>query len=241
MEQHNKIINDVAKKVLSPAGLFREGRSRCWIDDNEWFMIQVEFQPSSYEKGSYLNVGIAFLWESTEELNQHLAFEYGGRVIVGKGTQFAEYRPKLKNCDSIFEKEIEQFADAALQKIMEYRKFRDLEYAKKSLMQKAKSTQKESLWWEIYNLAMLCFFKQDFDEGMEYFNDYSDRLKNSFYRSDFHIDWCEDFYNYCQKEILPKIISAETAQHMVFDMINRRRAFFYSKSSFKKMKKDVIF
>lgn len=242
MEQHNKIINDVAKKILAPAGLFREGRSRCWIDDNEWFLIQVDFQPSSYEKGSYLNVGIAFLWEKIiDDQDQYLGFEYGGRVIVGKGTQFVEYRPKLKNCDSIFERDIEQFADVALQKIMEYRNFRDLEYAKKSLVQKAEGTRQECLWWENYDLAMLCFFKQDFDEGMAYFNDYLDRLKHSFYRNDIHIDWCEDFYNYCQKEILPQITSAETAQRMVFDMINRRRAYFNSKSSFKKMKKDVIF
>lgn len=124
---------------------------------------------------------------------------------------------------------------------MEYRKFRDLEYAKKLLIQKIKSTQKECLWWEVYNLAMLCFFKQDFEEGKAYFNDYLDSLKNSFYRNDFHITWCEDFYNYCQKEILPQITAAEMAQRMVYDMINRRRAFFNSKSSFKKMKKDIAF
>jgi hypothetical protein len=34
MRQHDKIINMAAKKILAPHGLFRQGTSRTWLDDN---------------------------------------------------------------------------------------------------------------------------------------------------------------------------------------------------------------
>ena len=65
------------KMTLAPEGLFRVGSSRRWIDDNGYFVIQVEFQPSAYDRGSYLNVGISLLWEASEGLNETLAFNIG--------------------------------------------------------------------------------------------------------------------------------------------------------------------
>ncbi|MBD5140113.1 MAG: hypothetical protein HDT25_01655 [Ruminococcus sp.] len=152
MEQHNKIINDTAKKILSPHGIFRKGSSRVWLDDNDYFLIVIEFQPSGYDKGSYLNVGLTFLWETKEGLNDALVFELGGRVFVN-GRQFVSYKD-----DETFSEEMESFASEALKEAEEYRKFRDLEYAKRTLAKEAK-------FWNVYNLAMLCFFKGDFTDG----------------------------------------------------------------------------
>ena len=113
LEQHNKIINAAAKKIIAPEGLFRVGSSRTWIDDNGYFVIQVEFQPSSYDRGSYLNVGISFLWETSERLNETLAFNIGYRVNkVG----YASYRGN----DAAYEKKMEDFAEAAMEKVREY-------------------------------------------------------------------------------------------------------------------------
>lgn len=223
MEQHNKIINNAAKKILSPYGIFRKGSSRIWLDDNDYFLTVIEFQPSGYDKGSYLNVGLTFLWEATEVLNDVLVFELGGRVFVN-GRQFVSYKD-----DETFSEAMESFASEALKEAEKYRKFRDLEYAKRTLAIEPK-------FWSVYNLAMLCFFKGDFADGKKYFNEYLDILKNSFYNQ-----WHENFYNYLIAEIVPKLDSAESAQRMVFDMINRRREFFNSKAAFKKMKKDIFF
>ncbi len=230
MEQHNKIINNAAKKILSPHGIFRKGSSRIWLDDNDYFLTVIEFQPSSYDKGSYLNVGLTFLWEATEGLNDALVFELGDRVMIN-GRQFVSY----KN-DEMFSEAMELFAAEALKKAEEYRKFRDLEYAKRTM---AKNL--EPKFWSVYNLAMLCFFKRDFADGKKYFNEYLDILKNSFYNNGYYVKWCEDFYNYCIANIVPKLDTAESAQRMVFDMINRRREFFNGKAAFKKMKKDILF
>ena len=250
MEQHNKIISEAAKKILKPEGLFRVGSSRSWIDDNDYFLINVDFEPSGFDKGSYLNVAISFLWEHTKDLNTVRAYDFGGRVIVGKGKQYAEYRPRLKNCDELFNSEIEEFANAALLKVREYRQFKNLEFAKDMLKRNVKKTRKDSLFWELYDLSMLCFLKGDYEDGKKYFEDYLTLLKNSFYLKCSHIHgsvkeertiyikWHEDFYNYCLDNILPEIQSAEKAKCMVFDMINRRRSYFNSKSSYKKLKKD---
>jgi hypothetical protein len=58
---HNKLITAAAKQALSPLGLKRSGKSRLWYDDHAWWCIIVEFQPSSWSKGTYLNVGVSWL------------------------------------------------------------------------------------------------------------------------------------------------------------------------------------
>lgn len=75
---HNAVINAEARRVLKPFGLVRKGASRVWIDDHGWWTIQVEFQPSAWSKGSYLNVGVNWLlYEGNVG-----AFNVGGRVDV---------------------------------------------------------------------------------------------------------------------------------------------------------------
>ncbi|MDE7098461.1 MAG: hypothetical protein K2O60_04885 [Ruminococcus sp.] len=241
MEQHNKIINTVAKQYLASEGLFRVGSSRTWIDDNGYFLTIVEFQSSGYAKGTYLNVGINFMWDKTEDLNKNLGFDCGDRVIIGKGTQFAEYRERLKNCDEIFTAEVEKFAVVAVEKVKEYRKFCDFDYAKKQILTKIKQTHKDCIFWEMYDLAMLCFFNGNFNEGKEYFNRFLETAKNSVYMGNTYCEWVEEFYNYCISEIVPLINSVDIAQKMVFEMINKRRIYFNNKSSYKKMRKDIVF
>lgn len=253
MEQHNKIINEVAKSNFKQEGLFRVGSSRSWIEDNNYFLINVNFEPSGFNKGSYLSVAISFLWEYTTGLNETLGYNYGGRVFIDNGTQYVEYKQNLKSYDELFTSEIEKFANAALLKVKEYRRFNNLEYAKKMLKRSVDETQPVSQFWELYDLSMLCFFKGDYDDGKKCFNDFLALLKKSFYLKGTHIHgsvkeeittyikWREDFYNYCLDNIVPNIRSVDAAQRMVYDMINRRRTYFNSKSSYKKMKKNAVF
>lgn len=62
--------------MLAPLGLRQQGRSRTWFDDHGWWLIVVEFQPSSWSKGTYLNVGAMWLWREIDSF----AFEYGNRL-----------------------------------------------------------------------------------------------------------------------------------------------------------------
>ena len=65
-QAHSKLLNQAAQEVLAPEGVFQKGRSRTWIDDHGWWIIVIEFQPSSWTKGSYLNVGASWLWHEKD-------------------------------------------------------------------------------------------------------------------------------------------------------------------------------
>lgn len=229
--QHNKIINAAAKKILAPEGLFRVGSSRTWLDDNGYFVIQIEFQLSLYDKGSYLNVGISFLWEASAALNETLAFNIGYRVDNGGYVSYIDD-------EAAFSEEMEHFAELAMNKVREYRLFRNMDYAKGQMKSRLNGISKKMVFWEIYELAMLCFLKRDFNEGKEYFNRFLKILKESFYIKGQHIEWCEELYNHCIQSLCPKLGSEDAAHKMVLDMIERRRIFFSCKSSYQKLKKE---
>ena len=73
---HDRLIADAAKAVLRPLGFQRKGRSRLWFADHSWWLAVVEFQPSSWSKGSYLNVAAHWLWTDIGTIS----FDFGGRV-----------------------------------------------------------------------------------------------------------------------------------------------------------------
>ena len=101
---HNKIINAAARQALKPLGLKRKGSSRVWLGDLGWRVIQVEFQPSSWSKGSYLNVGIAWLLYE----KSYLSFDVGYRV----DTPFIEYKS-----DDQFEPAVARMAERAASEV----------------------------------------------------------------------------------------------------------------------------
>lgn len=84
---HTRLLTTAARKILRPLGLSQKGRSRLWTDDHGWWLIVVEFQPSGWSKGSYLNVGAMWLWE----VDDFFAFHYGD-CIEG----FASFKNELQ-------------------------------------------------------------------------------------------------------------------------------------------------
>jgi hypothetical protein len=60
--EHGRLIAAAAKTALAPLGCKRKGQSRLWISDERYWLITVEFQPSAWSKGSYLNVRPGWLW-----------------------------------------------------------------------------------------------------------------------------------------------------------------------------------
>ncbi|MFE3970113.1 hypothetical protein [Stenotrophomonas sp. YIM B13575] len=74
--QHSRMITAAARTVLRPLGCVQKGRSRIWLDDQGWWIGVVEFQPSSWGKGSHLNVGACWLWHE----KNFVSFDAGDRV-----------------------------------------------------------------------------------------------------------------------------------------------------------------
>jgi hypothetical protein len=54
--EHGRLIAAAAKAALLPLGCRRIGQSRCWISDERFWCIFIEFQPSAWSKGTYTNV-----------------------------------------------------------------------------------------------------------------------------------------------------------------------------------------
>lgn len=92
---HSKIIRDAASTFLSPLGLTQKGRSRTWVDDQAWRLCLVEFQPSGFSRGTYLNVGCMWLWRE----KNNPSFDEGYRVEdffpFENAEQFREVATKL--------------------------------------------------------------------------------------------------------------------------------------------------
>jgi hypothetical protein len=85
--QHTKLLNAAAREVLRPLGVVQKGRSRTWLDDHGWWLGVIEFQPSSWSRGSYLNVGVNWLWDPKD----YLSFDFGHRIDIPGEGQCIEY------------------------------------------------------------------------------------------------------------------------------------------------------
>jgi hypothetical protein len=105
---HNKLITAAAKKALVPLGLTQQRKSRIWYDDHGWWAIVVEFQPSSWDRGSYLNVALSWmLYES-----DHWTFNICNREEGG-------FRSATSGDD--FETAMTDLAVRAARQVLEYR------------------------------------------------------------------------------------------------------------------------
>lgn len=70
--EHSAILGRAAKAALTPLGFRQRGRSRVWLADRSYWLCVVEFQPSGFSKGAYLNTSAHWLWRPTE----NLTFDY---------------------------------------------------------------------------------------------------------------------------------------------------------------------
>ena len=122
---HNSILKQYCNEAFLPLGIFQKGSSRIYIDDNGYFFTVIEFQPSGYAKGFYLNIALHFLWNERD----YLSFDFPSGTGVRLGN-FIEYHDDLQFC-----RELSQAIKKALEQVMFYRTFRDMQvikrYAKK--------------------------------------------------------------------------------------------------------------
>lgn len=209
---HNKIINQAAKEILKPCGLFQKGQSRLWVDDNGWFLILVEFQPSAWDKGTYLNVAIHYLWDKKD----YLSFDYGHRV-----NEFVAFDGN----ETKFYSDLILLSEKALEKVKEYRKFKDVPYAKEKIV---KYNGHASLSKELYNKMMICGLAKD-TQATKFYKKLEDSIKHS------ELEWEKEYYIELAEKISPVIANAEKFQEYVVDKIKMQREFWHNKSSMKKL------
>ncbi|WP_157031826.1 hypothetical protein [Kitasatospora cheerisanensis] len=96
-----RLVTAAAREVLRPLGLKQRGRSRIWIDDHGWWLGVVEFQPSSWSQGSYLNVGAMWLWQDADRLEFHQGGREAGHEPYEDEAQFAPLATALARAAAV--------------------------------------------------------------------------------------------------------------------------------------------
>jgi hypothetical protein len=101
--EHGNIIAAAAKAALAPIGCVRKGQSRVWYSDQRYWLIAVEFQPSGWSKGSYLNIFITWLWKETQ--GYAISYRPAGFVPFENTEQFAA---EIANMAAVAAREVEK-------------------------------------------------------------------------------------------------------------------------------------
>ena len=218
MEPHTKIINAVAKQILAPKGFFQQGRSRVWLQDNGWFLTVVEFQPSGFTKGTYVNVAMHFLWNHLPSSDAPtISFNYGLERLKPPvvPSEFIEYYGN----DELFAQQVETMAKTAAKYAENYKRCTNLIYARKLI---CSGRMIDAGWYE-YDRAMLCFLMGDRVEGMRRMRYFVSKQQGR---------WDMDFVAFFEKKILPNCDTPESAQQMLLDMIQETRASYLRHSSY---------
>jgi hypothetical protein len=141
---HSKILEKAAGEILTPLGVFQKGRSRTWIDDQGWWIGLIEFQPSSWSKGSYLNVGAMWLWNEKD----YFSFDVGYRV--------AHHVP-YENDDQVGSESL-RLARLAADEIVKYRTmFPSIDSAAAYLREHVNAGNQ----WSLFNAAVACAYVGD--------------------------------------------------------------------------------
>jgi len=93
--QPSRLISAAAKAALQSLGCVQKGRSRIWLDDRSLWVGVVEFQPSSWATGSYLNVGACWLWLEKDYLSFDAGYRIDGFNAFQGDEPFAEVAKRL--------------------------------------------------------------------------------------------------------------------------------------------------
>ncbi len=166
---HSKIIKQICKEVLIPIGVFQKGNSRVYLDDNGYFFTVIEFQPSAWDRGTYLNISIHFLWDGTDEV---LGFH------MYKGLSERQKRfIKFEN-EEQFKLEVTKLVDFVKDEVMFYRKLRDIKFAKKWILDFFEKERRS------YDKSMICLLDDDIDLAKEYYSLFIKNKENPPYKLD---------------------------------------------------------
>jgi len=149
--EHSKLITAAARKTLRPMGLRQRGRSRTWLDDHGWWLCVVEFQPSSWARGSYLNVGCCWLWS----VKDYLSFNEGHRV-----EGFSEFEDPTQ-----FDRVAARLAERAAQEVERYRElFPDVRRVSDFYLERSVNA-----FWPTFHAGVASLLSGRLDEARRFF------------------------------------------------------------------------
>jgi len=99
--EHGRLIDTAAKAALAPLGGQRRGRSRVWRFDRGVWGVWIEFQPSGWSKGSYLNVGPEWFWHA----GPGLSWTYRPADFIGFENA-EQFKPLIESMAAVAAREV---------------------------------------------------------------------------------------------------------------------------------------
>ena len=161
---HSKIIKQVCKEILIPLGIFQKGNSRLYLDDNDYFFTVIEFQPSNWNSGTYLNIGLTFLWDYNQS---DVLYFYFSRQPAARYGKFVEYKNETQ-----FRNEIINLANIAKEEILFYRKLRDIEFAKDWMISYIEKFNDKKYARFGLDIANICILNKNMELAKFYYENY---------------------------------------------------------------------
>ena len=155
------MLTAAARSVLRPMGLVQKGRSRIWLDDHQWWLCVVEFQPSAWSRGSYLNVGCNWLWL----VKDYISFDEGYRV-----EPFADFRGEDQ-----FEQAATQLADSAAKEVKRYRAL----FPNIAKVCEYYQNQEVANGWPCYHAGIVCALADKIEAARAFFKRFAEPRDNN--------------------------------------------------------------
>jgi hypothetical protein len=197
--EHNEIIARAAKTYLAPLGCERRGRSRIWLSDQRAWAIMVEFQPSSFSKGSYLNVAPCWLWHP----DRLLSFGYGPSRVNG----FISFETVEQ-----FEPEAEALAQQAAQAVLCIRNEFDTASA---IATKLATAAQDYTCWRAYDAAVA--------NGLIGETQTSLRLFEQIVSSESDVAWLTNLQN-LSADLARRLSDSRAFRQRIFAIMSKTRA-----------------
>jgi hypothetical protein len=140
---HTRLIAKTARAAMVPLGFRQRGRSRLWYCDHGWWAEIIEFQPSAWSKGSYLNIAAMWLWQP----GGHWAFNESRRVAT-----FCEYQDEAR-----FSAAMTRLASLAASETLKQRQqFDSIDAAARYVIQES-----TPCFWQRYHAAVFASISSD--------------------------------------------------------------------------------
>ncbi len=197
--EHSEIIARAAQAYLAPLGCKRVGRSRVWLSDQRAWVIMIEFQPSGFAKGSYLNVAPSWLWYP----KSHLTFDYGP-VRCGRFVKFESA--------SQFQVEAAALAEQAARSVIQFREKLDSPAAITEQLVKSAS---DDQCWRAYHAAVATGLLGERDTSL--------RLFAQIITAESHAAWFSELQNFCA-ELAAKLANHGEFRKAILTIVAQTRA-----------------
>ena len=142
-KMYKKTINKFALENLKPLGFVQLGDSRTWFVDRGDYLVVLNFESSGTKKGTYIDIGLNFLWNPKNYISYDFFFNGNTRI-----TPFIEYQSEDQ-----FKEELDKVLKITLITVDQYLNIKDMKTLSDLIVVSDTTLSSES--WLVFHKAVL--------------------------------------------------------------------------------------